>query len=146
MASVMAPVKREKPGTKKRHDEEQVSPTVLELYFQRRVELISDLQNRVKWTPQWTVGISDLISAVATVRGVFWVVEIATVNRHEFSRPCQAGLSDRRIKDSKLVGSTFDDESSMESVYFRFKQRRLLIRHTPRFCNNHAAHHASIWR
>ena len=109
------------PGTKEGHDKEQVSPTVLELHFERRVELISDLQNRVKWTPRWTVGIPDLILAVATVQCVFWVVQIATVNRHKFSRPCQAGLSDRRIEDSKLVGSTFDDESSIGFRLFQIQ-------------------------
>jgi hypothetical protein len=50
MASEMASVKREKLGTKECQDEEQVSPTVAEFHAERRVELISDLRKRVKWT------------------------------------------------------------------------------------------------
>jgi hypothetical protein len=52
MASGMEPVKREKPGTKEGHNEEQVSPTVGEFHVERHVELISDLQRRVKWPLQ----------------------------------------------------------------------------------------------
>ena len=146
MASGIAPVKREKPGTKECQNEEQVSPTVVEFHVERRVELISDLQSRVKWILRSTVDVSDLISAVTTVRYVFWVVEITTVNRHKFTRPCQAGLSGRRIKDSEFIGSTFDDESSMESGYLRFKRPCPSTGHAPRLCNDHTAHDASIWR
>lgn len=40
----------QKPGTKECQDEKQVPPTVTEFHAERRVELISDLENRVKWS------------------------------------------------------------------------------------------------
>ncbi|SRR5258706_2347260 len=89
----------------------------------RHVEHISDLQNRVKWAPRWIVGISDLILAVATVRCVFWVVDITIVNSPaHVKQVCPTGglktanSSDRHLMISPLWSRAISDSNDHSSL------------------------------